>query len=587
MGFVFVILKLFFIQVVQNKDYLAKAKDQHSSVRVLQAKRGEILSSDGFPLATNKITYLLFAEPKEIEDKEAYAKALAPILVDKPSENGLKGLFPSDGSSLTSDKLVETLVLKEITETEKRIIEYLSMDKAWVMIKKGLSREEKKKVEELKLKWLGFEEEPLRYYPEGFLSSHILGYVAGGDAWENQGYFGLEGYFNGDLKGKPGKIYEELGATGNIILLGGFRKIPSQDGRSLVTTVRRDVQFVVEKLLREGVEKYRAESGSVLIMNPISGDVIALANYPTFDPSDIADKALEASPELKILKRNIVISDTYEPGSIIKPVTVAAAIDLKLVDEYTTFNDDGPKTYSGHTIDNWNGKHLGIQNIRELLEKSNNIGASWVGMKVGAKDLYRYFRKFGFGEYTGIALEGENAGVLRDSNEWRDIDLATAAFGQGLSLSVVQVASAFSVFDNGGRLVKPRVVSAILDGKRRIDVPVEYKRKIISEETLGKMRKLLVNAVDAGESRYFNVKNYTIAGKTGTAQIPIEGKYDPNKTNVTFVGFLPNVENSKKFVMVVKLQTPTSSIYAAETAVPLWMQLLKELVKIYKIPPDR
>ncbi len=560
-----ILSKLFYIQVIKNKEYTALAFNQHWDAKTLPSKRGDIFSKDFFPVATSKVTYLMFFEPERIEDKDRYVEALFPILEKTLDENELKE------KDKYKDELTQSLV----------------SDLSWVSVWRNLTEDQKLQIEELRFLGVGFEEEPKRYYPEGVFASHILGFVGGSETGEEKGYFGVEGYFDGDLGGRPGRILEERGASGGPILFGGYKKVPPIEGRSLVLTIDRALQFLVEQKLKDGVEKYGAQSGSAIIVNPPSGDILVMANYPTFDPAHFDEEVKESTKDFKILKKNISITDVYEPGSVAKPLTIASAIDLGLITPDTIFDDDGPKVYSGHIIDTWNKKHFGKQSTTQILEKSNNVLASVVGTLVGSKNLYEYFSKFGLGELTGITLEGENTGILRDPKDSRDIDLATASFGQGISASVLQMAMAFSVFDNNGFLMKPRIVSKIIDGKREIEIPVTQKRRVISEETTNKMVKMLVSAVDNGESKYFNIKGYTISGKTGTAQIPINGEYDPSKTNATFVGFLPNSPQNKKFVMIVKLEKPTSSIYAAETAVPLWMDMLRDLVIMLKIPPDR
>lgn len=569
------LVRLFYIQVVKNKDFLLKASDQHNFLTIIQARRGDILSSDGYPLATSKVTYNLFAEPKKIINSAETSRILSEIIFSDYKESSRSERILGNVDDSDKLKILELDLFKKLTQ-----------DLYWVKLASGLSEKTKEIINSRKMKGLNFEDKVVRFYPEKTLASHILGFVAGSDNTEDRGYFGLEGYFDNDLKGRSGKIVEEKGASGSPILFGGYRKIVPNDGKNIEITLDRKIQFMVERKLKEGVEKYGAEKGSVVVVNPYTGDIISLANFPTFDPEKYYEEPDEKN-NIKISKINYVISDIYEPGSIMKPLTVASAIDLKLVTPETTFNDNGVLFFSGYKIDNWNGKHLGIQNIYELLEKSNNIGAATVGVKVGRENLYNYFKKFGIGSLTGISLEGEETGNLRNYKDWEDIDLATASFGQGISATVLQMAMAFSVFDNGGVLVKPRIVSKIFDDRRTIEIPSEQKRRVISLETAKTMNKLLISAVEKGESKYFNLKEYTIAGKTGTAQIPVDGKYDANKTNATFVGFLPNAQTSKKFVMVVRLDKPTTSVYAAETAVPLWMSILKELVIIYNIPPDK
>jgi cell division protein FtsI/penicillin-binding protein 2 len=286
----------------------------------------------------------------------------------------------------------------------------------------------------------------------------------------------------------------------------------------------------------------------------------------------------------KIERRNVAIAETYEPGSIVKPLTVAAAVDMGLVTEDTTYSDDGPVNYSGAWINNWDGKHYGILNIVQLLQKSNNIGAAWVGHKVGSKNIYNYFSNFGLGTRTNIELEGEDSGILREYRNWTDIDLANISFGQGMSATPLQMLNAFNSLANGGFLLQPKIVSKIADNGKLIDIPTKIVRRVISKETSDTMVDMLQKAAEGGEAKYFVLKNYKVAGKTGTAQIPINGKYDLNKTNASFVGFLVG---SKKFTMIVKFQEPRTSIYAAETAAPMWMDIAAELVKFYNLPPDK
>ncbi|MFQ5454329.1 MAG: peptidoglycan D,D-transpeptidase FtsI family protein, partial [Candidatus Zixiibacteriota bacterium] len=416
-----------------------------------------------------------------------------------------------------------------------------------------------------------------------------------------QGYFGIEGYFDGDLKGKPGRIIEEQDALGAPILAGGYKKVDSTDGSSIVLTINRAVQYLVESRLSESVEKYGAKSGSVIVMDPFSGDVIAMANYPTYDPANFNDfgggasevdalgKTNDESDSTnnllkKVERTNLAISQTYEPGSVIKGLTVSSAVDLGIVSPDTTFVDAGPVQYSDYVIDNWDSVHHGVQTIVQLLQKSNNIGAAWVGHKVGAKNLSKYFKSFGLGEKTNIDLEGEDTGIIRDYSTWTDIDIATVAFGQGISATPLQVLNGFNAIANGGRVMRPRIVKTIVDGDKVIEMPVTFEREVISKKTSDTMIDMLTKAVSGGESRYFNIKNYNIAGKTGTAQIPEKGTYNPNKTNATFVGFL---STSKRFSIIVKLEEPQSSIYAAETAAPLFMRITEDLVKYYGIPPDK
>ena len=459
------------------------------------------------------------------------------------------------------------------------------MDLYWVALQHNVSPFQRDAITKLGITGLGFEDEPTRYYPENELAANVLGFVAENDRGENRGYFGVEGYFDGDLRGKDGRIIEERDAVGAPILVGGYKKVDPIDGGKIVLSIDRVTQYIVEKRLKEGVEKYDAKSGSVIVADSQNGNVLAMANYPTYNPADFSDieESSDTQKRKKVERRNLSISQTYEPGSVMKPFTIAAAIDLGKVTPETTFNDEGSINYSGYYINNWDGKHYGVQNIIQLLQKSNNIGAAWVGHQLGSTNLYTYLSKFGFGKETGIELEGEDTGILRDSQAWTDIDLANISFGQGISATPLQVIMGFNSLINGGNLYQPRIVTSIANNGKTLTIPARLVRKTVSKKTSDTLVDLLVKAVAGGESKYFNIKNYIVGGKTGTAQIPINGKYDPSKTNSTFVGFFLQ---GKRLSMIVRLEEPTTSIYAAETAVPLWMILAQDLAQYYGMTPD-
>lgn len=557
------IFKLFLIQVQGHEKYRAMANDQYWNLQEIPSRRGDILTSDGHLIATTRGKFLMFGEPHLVENPQQTAKQIY-------------------------DALKEVDVREEDISLEK-LTEVLSKELRWVVLQRDLNVIQKDKISSMGIKGIGFDEEPVRYYPENTLASHILGFVASDENGDRIGYFGIEGMFNEDLKGRPGRIVQETDALGEPILVGSYKRIDPSNGRDIVLTINRSVQYILEKRLKEGVEKYGATSGTAIVMDPATGEVIAMANFPTYNPSIILDETAESTSSTMSVdrksfeKRNLAVAQTYEPGSVLKALTVATAVDLGKVTQGSTFIDNGPVEYSGYFIDNWDKKHHGQQTVVELLQKSNNIGAAWVGHLTGAKDLSTYFKNFGLGSKTQIELEGEDTGIIRDYNEWTDIDLATVSFGQGISATPLQVLNSFNVLANGGNLMQPKIISEIRDGDKIIEIPSRKIRSVIKKDTAEKMSDMLIKSVDGGESKYFNIKNYKIAGKTGTAQIPLNGKYDPTKTNATFVGYLAT---SRKFSMLVKVEKPTSSFYAAETAVPLWMTIAEDLVKYYGIPTD-
>ena len=592
------LLKLFSIQILKHGKYVALAQDQYWNLSVLPARRGDIVSSDDFVLAGTQTHYLMYAEPKKVDNTFQTAHELAEVLTElrlaelESEQLSFEEYISTDGSGDDTEIPVEDIPFEELDEKQifqkyyDDILANLNTELYWIVIERNVTPVEKEIIESKGINAIGFEEEPVRYYPEGALASHVLGFVAFNEAGDKQGYFGIEGALNGDLKGKPGRVLEEQDALGTPILVGGYKKSEPIKGRDIVLSLNRAVQFIVERKLEEGVREYDARSGSVIVMDPFTGEVLAMANFPEYNPSVFEEEDTgDIIPfRKKFERKNLAISQTYEPGSVMKPLTVSAAIELGKVNPNSTFDDRGPVQYSDYVIDNWDGKHHGIQTVRQILEKSNNIGSAWVGHLVGSKDLAYFFSEFGLGEQTEIELEGEDSGSIRDFKTWTDIDLATAAFGQGISATPLQVLNGFNVIANGGFLVQPKMISQIIDEEEVIEMPTKQVKRVISKETSETMVDLLKSAAHSGEAQYFVLKNYDIAGKTGTAQIPVGGEYDPEKTNATFVGFLAE---SKKFSMIVKLEEPRASVYAAETAVPLWMDIADELIKYYGVAPDK
>ncbi len=583
--FLVVVGKLFYIQVLSHDKYQSLAYSQYIDTETIPPRRGNIMTSDGFLLAGTKSNYTLFAQPKLISNIPQFSEHMSKILVD----------IDQMETTETSQTPKDVDLKKSFGDYYLKISQSLKPDLYWVGIRRQITPEERQYILSQKIDGIGFDEEPVRFYPEETLAAQVLGFVGSNEKGEKTGYYGIEGGMNNDLKGKPGRVFQEVDSLGRPILLGDFKKLPPVEGRDIILSIDRSVQYLVEQKLKQGVEKFDATSGTVIVMNPNTGDIIAMANYPTFDYNNMVfddDKDTEApegeekeiSPRKKREYRNSAISVPYEPGSVIKPLTVASAINSGIVTPDTTFDDNGPVWYSGKKIDNWDGKHYQKQTIVQLLQKSNNIGAAWVGHQVGSKSLSDYFEKFNIGTKYGLELEGEETGTLRDYSDWTDIDLANISFGQGMSATPLQVLNAFNVFANGGYLLQPRVVSKIVDNGKVITIPTKNIRQVITSKTAATMVDLLEKAAEGGEAKFFIKKDYRIGGKTGTAQIFRNGSYDPNKSNATFVGFM---SGSKKFSMIVKLEEPRTSIYAAETAVPLWMSLADDLVKYYSLAPDK
>ncbi len=539
----FIVFKLFYWQILSHEDLSLAADKQHLMQVILPAGRGEITTSDGSLLVGNQMKYQVHADPKKILGNPLNIKNLAQLL----------GM---DESSVSAK---------------------LNPDLVWVSLKRRIDKETVDAIKSLKLDGLGFEDEEVRFYLEGSMSAHLLGFVGYSYDGTSQGYFGLEGYYDRMLKGKAGFLRQAKDAMGNPILAGNQKRVSTQDGRTLKLHLDKTIQFVVEKKLEEGVQKYGAKGGSIVVMRPKDGGILAMASLPSYDPGSYADFSSD-------YYKNPVVAETYEPGSTFKPVVMAAALNEGLVGPDTVFDEPGPVEVGGYTIRTWNDKYSGTITATQILEKSSNVGMVQVGRKLGKEKLLSYIKKFGFGQETGVDLQEETNPLLRPDDGWKEIDLATTTFGQGIAVTPMQMVGAMAAIANGGRLMEPQVVDAIIDKNgKKIDIEPKVVNEVISPATARILTNMLVSSVDKSEAKFAKLKGYRIAGKTGTAQIPVAGHYDTQKTIASFIGFAPADE--PKFVMLVTLQEPTSSPWGSETAAPLFFSIAKDLLAYYNIPP--
>ncbi len=537
--FVAIFVRLFIIQVLEPSVY---AKD-YLQARKLLPERGKIFDRNLEPLAVNQTKFRLFVEPQNIEDREEVIRNIDRVL-----------------------KIGEATL-------EARI----DPSKVWVAIKGGLEKDVRDEILAMEMKGVGFENEPTRFYPEASLSAHILGFVGKNQDGESTGYFGIEGYYEKELIGLPGFLKSERDVFNRPIFVGVQDKVDAENGRDLVLTIDKSIQNIVKTKLKEAVEKFDAAQACATVANPHTMEILAMSCLPDFDP----ERYYEASPEAYI---NTIISETYEPGSTFKPLIVAAAINEKKIKPRDTFNEAGPLEISGYTIQNWNKKYIGTMSMTNILERSSNIGMVYIGGKLGNEDLYRYLDKYGFMKPTGIDLQGEVGGLIKPQNAFYPIDYATATFGQGIAITQLQLLTAFSSLINGGYLMEPYIVKEIRQGdKVRTREPVQ-KEQIIDEYTSEVMKKMLQSSVDHAEMKFTFPKEYKLGGKTGTAQVAVQGQYDASKTIASFIGFAP-VENPQ-FVSLVVIREPKTSIWGSETAAPVFFEIAKELFVYYNIVPE-
>ena len=562
--------RLLYWQVVKHDSLVAKAAEQREITTIIEATRGKIFSSDGSLLVGNEPAFLLFANLNEFKESyfetdgiEKIAKEIAEALLPEILQNQK---YPKKLSEFEKESIFD--------EEEKRIIKKLKSENlVWVPLAKKIPETTKNVIQKLEIKGLGFEELSKRYYPEGNLASQLLGFVGKNEDGLDTGYFGLEGYYNDQLSGKPGRLIQELDASGNPILTNDQDGSFPTDGFDLTTTIDRNVQYVVEEVLEEGVKKYGAKSGSVVILDPKTGGILSMANYPSYEPN-----RWQAFEEEDF--QNQSISQVYEPGSTFKLVTVASALDAQVVKPDTICPCKGPIKVSGYEIQTWNNKYNPNSSVVEILQHSDNVGAGFIGEKLGKDKFLEYINKFGLGNTLGTDLQGEEAGIIKERRNWSDVDLITASFGQGLSVTALQMTSALGVIANDGRLMKPYLVKKITTNDTEIEIKPEEIRRVLSTDTAKVMKELLLSAVEGGEAKNLIPKGYRVAGKTGTAQVAVAGSYDPSKAVASFVGFGP-VENPK-FVAIVKYVNPTP-IYGAETAEPTFFEIVKKLYPYWGI----
>jgi len=547
--------RLFFWQIIKGGELAAEAKNQHNLGKTVSAPRGNILSSDGNFLAARVDSWLVYASlPDMLKPISYVADKLAPFFLEEPYER--------------SELLLEIDRLKSILDRKEVV---------WVPLKHKVAAEAKSNIESLGIKGIGFEKEESRYYPEASSAAQLLGFVGKDSKGDDIGYFGLEGYYNLSLSGKSGFLSRENDAKGIPILLGDYTEVTAVRGVDLITYLDKSIQMSVETKLKEAIERYGAKAGTVIVADPKTGAIFAMASFPSYDPLKYYDYGNE-------LFKNPAISDTFEPGSIFKVLVMASALDAKVVKPDTKCDIcSGPLRVDKYTIETWNNKYFPDSTMAEVIVHSDNIGMIFVGQKLGDEKMYEYLEKFGIGDETGIDLQGEVAVPLRKKGTWNIVDLSTASFGQGVAVTPIEMIRAVSVLANGGKMPTPQVVDKLSGDNWEEDIKPKTQ-KVISEEAVNEITAMMVEAAKSGEAKWIYSKGFRVAGKTGTAQIPIQGHYDADKTIASFIGFAP--AGDAKFIMLVTLKEPSSSPWASETAAPLWYSIAKDLFLYFGIQPE-
>jgi len=547
-----VIVQMFRIQSSeQAKVFLSQGDRYAGEFRMFYPERGEIYDRLGHLLAGNRTVYEVGVSLNEMTSPESLAHTLSTYL-------GLS--YEEIYNKLTdSPETWEYIVVQDFVGAET------------VTLLQELIQELEEK-DDFHLDGLGFKPHFQRSYPETALASNVLGFVTR----DGRGYFGIEEKYNDLLAGNPVQVWVPRDPNKAL----DIPRVPN--GTTLVLTVHRDLQAKVESILDDALSNYGAQNGTIIVMDPRNGEILAMAATPRMNLNDYGNRCHKYDNGSQY---NRSIGMAYEPGSVLKILTMAAALDSGTVRPDTPFLDTGSIQVGGITIQNWNRDAWGQQNMLGCLQHSLNVCLAWVSTQMGSQSFYGYMERFGLGHQTGIDLSGEAVGRLKvpGDTDWYPVDLGTNAFGQGISVTPLQMLMAASAIANEGRMVTPHVLYSMLRDGHQYNVPSQYAGSPITAETARTLSDLLAVSLE-GESSQALLAGYRLAGKTGTAQIPTNYGYDSTHTNVSFVGWGP--VDDPQFMVYIWLQQPSASIWSSETAAPVFSQVAEQTVIMLNIPPD-
>jgi cell division protein FtsI (penicillin-binding protein 3) len=537
--------RLVFLQVISHQDLMSRAEKQQLRTTALPAKRGEIVDRRGRLLAYSVDADTIYAVPYDVTDVAKTAAALCGALDQcSPRER-------------------------------QAIAERLGGDRPFAYIRRRVSPLEARKVAALGLSGVGFMKESRRFYPNKELAAHLLGYVG----VDNVGLSGLEATYDGVIRGKEGKLIAHTDARQQRFS-GRLERAPTAGG-SLELTLDEQLQYITERELRAGVDATGADGGTAVVMDPHTGEILALANWPTFNPN-----AFNAANE--VARRNRAVQDTYEPGSTFKMVTVAAALEEKVMAADTMIETSpGTIRFGGRVIDEYGGRNHGTLSLTDVIVKSSNVGAIKIGLQVGAERMGLYTSRFGFGKPTSPDFPSETPGIVWPPAKLNDSGLASMSMGYQVGVTALQMTAAMSAVANGGTWIEPRIVRAVTrDGVRTLVEP-KTKRRVIGEDTARELVPILEAVVNAtgGTGSRARLAGYTVAGKTGTADKLINGHYANWAQNVSFLGFVPS--RRPALTIIVVIDTPRVGARAGGVAAaPVFNRIAEASLRYLGVPPD-
>lgn len=563
---------LFVLTYVKHYSYSRTAEAQSENISNVLARGNIYLQNGKISNSTESSEYLAATNKK------------FPLAYVVPSE------VNADKASEVSDQV--GAILGVASQKIKEVIESRS-DKFKILSRK-IDNKQVESVKGLKIKGIGVSYETDRFYPGGNLASNVLGFLGydglPGQGNNKSGQYGIESFYDEELFGKKWSANKYVTDSRFVKSLFKFlSRSGSNENKEnenkvnrpadLILSIDKNIQQVVEDKLKSLMEKWKAASGTVIIQDPDTGKILAMADRPTFDPNSYSDY-----PPLSFLVKGV--QEVYEPGSSFKPMTMAMGLDLGKVSPQTTFDDKGYREIAGYKIKNFSERIFGVQTMSQVLEKSINTGAMYVEDAVGDENFLNYAINFGFGQRTGIDLPGEVNGDVSNLYSGRKINYLTASFGQGIAVTPLQLVNAYSAIANGGKLMKPYVVEKIIrENGNIIETKPEVVSIPVSEKTSAKLKSMLVGVVDNGFDKA-RISGYDVAGKTGTAQIPDgRGGYLDNEYIHNFVGFAPAF--NPKFVILIKMDKPHGITFAADSLSPTFREIATYLLNYYNVPPTR
>lgn len=546
-----IVARVFILAIVEHRKFALAAERQQEITEILPSRRGGIFGQDKTGalhlLAAEKTVFTLVAVPKNIRDPERASSRIADIVKIPAAELAAK--------------------------LAKR-------DDPYEIIAKKLDDGAADKIRSMSIAGLSLVEESRRNYPEGTTAASLIGFASYKNG-EERGEYGIERQYDGYLKGERGFFEGDKDASGYWVAIGRRILNPPVDGDNVVLTIDTNVQFKIEMEIESLMKKWKAESASGFVLEPKTGRILALASRPTFDPNFYS-----AEKDFSVF-RNPIIDSQFELGSVFKPVTMSAAIEAGAVTATTTYQDPGQVRFGSFTLSNFDGQSHGVQTMTQVLEKSLNTGAIFAMQRLGKERFFDAVKRFGFGVKTGIDFPGEVGGDISTLESMRDVDYATASFGQGIAVTPLQIASAIGAIANGGVIMKPYLVDRIIDanGAEEVRRPQEAGRAV-SPATAEAVSKMLVSVVDHGFDNRASVKGYFVAAKTGTAQIPSKtGRGYTDEFIHTFVGYAPAFD--PRFLILIQLNKPQGNKFAANTLVSSFHNLAEFILNYYEVPPDK